>query len=161
MWVDADACPVVVKEILFNAARRTGVATVLVANQAMTVPAVPSISTVLVGAGADVADREIVKRLRPGDLVITADIPLAADVIAKDAHALNPRGELYTKDTIGSRLSLRDFMDTLRADGVDTGGPPPLNKGDRQAFANELDRFLAEHGVQTKKQRPKKVPPPW
>lgn len=151
----------VVKEILFNAARRTGVQTVLVANQNMAVPAVPCISFILVGAGADVADREIVKRLDPGDLVVTADIPLAADVIAKGAHALNPRGELYSRDTIGSRLSLRDFMDDLRADGVDTGGPPPLNKGDRQVFANALDRFLAEHTVQTKKQRSKKIPPPW
>ncbi len=161
MWVDADACPVVVKEILFQAARRTGVQTILVANQDMSVPDVPCISSVRVAAGADVADQEIVKRLRSGDLVITADIPLAADVIAKGGHALNPRGELYSRDNIASRLSMRDFMESLRVDGVETGGPAPLNKGDRQAFANQLDRFLAGNIVKGKTVKVKKVPPPW
>ncbi len=159
VWVDADACPVVIKEILFKAAERTGVQTTFVANQPIRIPASPCISFVQVGSGADVADREIVKRLDAGDLVITADIPLAADVIEKGGHALNPRGELYSTDNIGSRLSMRDFMDSLRADGVDTGGPPALNKGDRQAFANQLDKFLSGHS--SKVVRRKSSPPPW
>ncbi|HID04093.1 MAG TPA: YaiI/YqxD family protein [Desulfobacterales bacterium] len=159
VWVDADACPVVIKEILFKAAERTGVQTILVANQPMPIPAAPCITFIKVGAGADVADQEIVKRLDAGDLVITADIPLAADVINKGGHALNPRGELYTTDNIGSRLSMRDFMDNLRADGVDTGGPPALNKGDRQAFANQLDTFLCGHGSKSVRRKPS--PPPW
>ncbi len=159
VWVDADACPVVIKEILFKAAARTGIETILVANQHVPIPVSPHIAFVKVGAGADVADNEIVKRLEPGDLVVTADIPLAADVIEKGGHSLNPRGELYSVDTIGSRLSMRNFMDGLRADGIDTGGPPALNKGDRQAFANQLDSFLAGFAAQIK--RRKVTPPPW
>lgn len=161
VWVDADACPVVIKEILFKAAERTGVLTTLVANQPMHIPGSSCIAFVQVGSGPDVADREIVKRLDPGDLVITADIPLAADVIEKGGHALNPRGELYSADNIRSRLSMRDFMDSLRADGIDTGGPPALNKGDRQAFANQLDTFLAGYKTQSRAPRRKLSPPPW
>lgn len=159
VWVDADACPVVIKEILFKAAVRTGVQITLVANKPLQIPASSYITCIQVGGGADVADREIVKRLAPGDLVITADIPLAADVIEKGGHALNPRGELYTTDTIRSRLSMRDFMHDLRQDSVDTGGPPVFNKGDRQAFANQLDSFLAGYTVKTVRRKP--VPPPW
>jgi uncharacterized protein YaiI (UPF0178 family) len=145
IWVDADACPKVIKEILFRAAERTGVAMTLVANQPLAVPRLKNIRTVRVGAGFDVADNEIVRRLDAGDLVVTADIPLAAEVIAKGGHALNPRGELYTTDNIKARLSMRDFMDSLRATGVETGGPASFNQADRQAFANQLDRFLSLH----------------
>lgn len=144
IWVDADACPTVIKEILFKAAARTGLTLTLVANQPLHVPPSPHIHFVRVGAGMDVADNEIVKRLDSGDLVVTADIPLAADVIAKGGLALNPRGELYTEDDIRSRLSMRDFMDSLRGSGVDTGGPAPLRPNDRAAFANNLDKFLAK-----------------
>ncbi len=157
--MDADACPVVIKEILFKAAERTGVHVTLVANQSMQIPQSSCVSFVLVGAGPDIADKEIVKRLDAGDLVITADIPLASDVIEKGGHALNPRGELYSVDNIGSRLSMRNFMDELRSDGVDTGGPPALGHGDRQAFANQLDTFLAGFAVKIK--RRKTSPPPW
>ncbi|MBT8441129.1 MAG: YaiI/YqxD family protein [Gammaproteobacteria bacterium] len=143
IWVDADACPVVIKEILFRAAERTGVELTLVANQPLSVPRSPVINTVQVPGGFDVADNEIVKRLAPGDLVITADIPLAAEVIDAGGHALNPRGERYSPETIRERLNMRDFMDTMRASGIDTGGPPALSQADRQAFANELDKFLA------------------
>ncbi len=159
VWVDADACPVVIKEILFKAAERTGVQTTFVANQVLRIPASPYLLFVQVASGPDVADKEIVKRLDPGDLVITADIPLAADVVEKGGHALNPRGELYSLDNIGSRLSMRDFMENLRADGVETGGPPVLNKGDRRTFANQLDRLLA--GFSAKGTRRKATPPPW
>lgn len=145
IWVDADACPVVIKEILFKAAERTGVELTLVANRPVRVPSLPCINFVQVASGLDVADNEIVKRLDVGDLVITADIPLAANVIEKGGLALNPRGELYSADSIKSRLSVRDFMDTLRASGIDTGGPPVLNKGDRQNFANQLDRILTRN----------------
>ena len=145
IWVDADACPVVIKEILFKAAERTGVQLTLVANKPVRIPSLPCIRFVRVSAGLDVADNEIVQRLAVGDLVITADIPLAAKVIDKGGAALNPRGELYSADSIKSRLSVRDFMDTLRASGIDTGGPPALNKGDRQNFANQLDRFLTRN----------------
>ena len=146
IWVDADACPVVIKEILFRAARRTETLMTLVANQPITVPRSPFIKTVQVASGFDVADNEIVKRLVAGDLVITADIPLAAEVIENGGHALNPRGERYTKETIGARLNMRDFMDTMRASGINTGGPPAISQGDRQEFANALDRFLAQSG---------------
>ncbi|MGB5345937.1 MAG: YaiI/YqxD family protein [Woeseia sp.] len=146
IWVDADACPVVIKEILFRAADRTKIALTLVANQPISVPRSKYIRTVQVGSGFDVADDEIVKRTAAGDLVITADIPLAAEVIAKGGHALNPRGELYTKENIGARLNMRDFMDTMRASGINTGGPPPISKSDRMAFANHLDRLLASAG---------------
>jgi len=144
IWVDADACPNVIKEILFRAAQRLKLNLTLVANQPMRTPPGRNIRSIQVAAGFDVADNEIVKRLEQGDLVITADIPLAADVIDKGGHALNPRGEMYTTDNIRARLSMRDFMETMRASGVDTGGPPALNQGDRQAFANQLDRFLAQ-----------------
>ena len=161
IFVDADACPVVIKEILFKAADRTGTETILVANSLIPIPQSTYISFVRVGAGLDVADNEIVKRLLPGDLVITADIPLAAEVIDKGGHVLNPRGERYTVDSIQSRLSMRNFMDSLRDSGVDTGGPAPLNHGDRQAFANQLDRFLARVSGATKKVTAKSKRPPW
>lgn len=144
IWVDADACPVVIKEILFRAARRTGLQLILVANHVMRIPADKNIRFIQVPGGFDVADNEIVRQIEAGDLVITADIPLAAEVIEKGGQALSPRGELYTPDTIKSRLSMRDFMETLRNSGVDTGGPPKLNHSDRQAFANHLDRMLAK-----------------
>lgn len=143
IWVDADACPVVIKDILFRAAKRTGTLLTLVANQPLRVPASKFIKTIQVPSGFDVADNEIVNRLEAGDLVVTADIPLAAEVIGKGGHALDPRGELYSQENIGARLSMRDFMDTLRASGVNTGGPPTISQGDRQAFGNNLDRFLA------------------
>lgn len=143
IWVDADACPVVIKEIVFRAAERTGTETTLVANQPLTVPRSRFIRTLQVPAGFDVADNEIVRRAAPGDLVITADIPLAAELLDRGAHALNPRGERYSPETIRERLNMRDFMDTMRASGINTGGPPPISQSDRQAFANELDKFLA------------------
>ena len=142
IWVDADACPVVIKEILYRAAKRTGTEMTLVANQPLSVPPSPLIKTVQVGAGFDVADNEIVRRAEVGDLVITADIPLAAEIIEKGAHALNPRGELYTTENIKARLNMRDFMDTLRGSGIQTGGPKELSQSDRQAFANAFDREL-------------------
>ena len=145
LWVDADACPVVIKEILFRAAERTCSLLTLVANQPIRVPSSQYIKTVQVPAGFDVADDEIVKRLEAGDLVITADIPLAAEVIEKGGHALNPRGELYTTENIRARLNMRDFMDTMRSSGINTGGPPAISLSDRQAFANNLDRFLAKY----------------
>ncbi len=148
IWVDADACPVAVREILFRAAQRRGVALTLVANQPIRVPPSPHIRCLQVAAGFDVADHEIVRRLEPGDLVITADIPLAAEVIEGGAHALSPRGELYTTENIGSRLNMRDFMDTMRASGIATGGPPALTAKDRQAFANHLDRLLTRFSGQ-------------
>ena len=144
IWVDADACPVVIKEILYRAAKRTGTETTLVANQPLSVPPSPLIKTVQVAAGFDVADNEIVRRAEAGDLVITADIPLAAEIIEKGALALNPRGELYTTENIKARLNMRDFMDTLRGSGIQTGGPKEMSQSDRQAFANALDRLLAK-----------------
>jgi uncharacterized protein YaiI (UPF0178 family) len=143
IWVDADACPRPVKEILFKAAERTGIELTLVANHAMAVPRLPNVRLLQVQGGFDVADQEITKRVAPGDLVITADIPLAADVIARGAQALNPRGELYSADTIRALLTMRDFMDTMRASGAVTGGPPALTHADRKAFAGQLDRWLA------------------
>ena len=146
IWVDADACPVVVKEILYRAAERTGVAVTLVANQALSKPSAPNIKTVQVARGFDVADDEIVKRLNAGDLVITSDIPLAAEVIGKGGHALSPRGEMYTTENIRAQLNMRDFLDTMRASGVDTGGgPAAFSQRDKQSFANSLDRFLTKH----------------
>ncbi|MBV5319104.1 MAG: YaiI/YqxD family protein [Desulfobulbaceae bacterium] len=145
IWVDADACPKVIKEILFRAVERTGVAMTLVANQPLVVPRLANIRTLRVAAGFDVADNEIVKRLVVGDLVITADIPLAALVIAKGGYGLNPRGELYTVENVKARLSMRDFMDSLRSSGVETGGPAAFSQSDRQRFANQLDRFLSVH----------------
>lgn len=145
IWVDADACPVVVKEILFKAANRTGILTTLVANRSIRIPVSQYIGMLLVGAGLDVADNEIVKRMKADDLVITADIPLAATVVDRGGYALNPRGELYTAENIKSRLAMRDFMDSLRASGVETGGPAILNTRDRQEFANNLDKILARY----------------
>ena len=149
IWVDADACPVVIKEILFRAAERTGVQLTLVANQPVRIPPSRHIKFIQVAAGFDVADDEIVKRLDAGDLVITADIPLAAEAIEKGASALNPRGELYSVDNIRARLNMRDFMDTLRSSGIDTGGPPALGQGDRKSFANQLDKILTRHAGNT------------
>lgn len=149
IWVDADACPVVIKEILFRAAERTGVQLTLVANQPVRIPPSRCIRFIQVAAGFDVADDEIVKRLDAGDLVITADIPLAAEAIEKGAYALNPRGELYSVDNIRARLNMRDFMDTLRSSGIDTGGPPALGQGDRKAFANHLDKILTRYAGNT------------
>ncbi|MFV2056549.1 MAG: YaiI/YqxD family protein [Thiohalomonadales bacterium] len=149
IWVDADACPVVIKEILFRAAQRTGILMTLVANHPVRIPRLNSINFLQVKPGFDVADDEIVKRIAAGDLVITSDIPLAAEVIEKDAHALNPRGELYTRDSIRERLNMRDFMDTMRASGVQTGGPAALNQSDRQSFANQLDKLLTQYENKT------------
>jgi len=145
IWVDADACPVVIKDILFRAAERTGVEVTLVANQAIRIPPSRNIKFLQVASGFDVADNEIVKRLGAGDLVITSDIPLAADAIEKGGHALSPRGQLYTTDNIRARLNMRDFMDTLRASGINTGGPPTLSQSDRKSFASELDKLLTRH----------------
>jgi uncharacterized protein YaiI (UPF0178 family) len=144
IWVDADACPKVIKEILFRAADRVNVPVILVANQPLQVPRSRHIHSIQVPAGFDVADNYIVQQLETGDLVITADIPLAAEVIAKGCLALNPRGELYTEDNIRQRLNMRDFMDTLRSSGVDTGGPTSFSQANRQAFANQLDQLLAK-----------------
>lgn len=145
IWVDADACPVVIKQILFKAAERTGVELILVANKPMRTPPSRNIKSLQVNGGFDVADNEIVKRVSANDLVVTADIPLASEVIEKGGYALNPRGELYTADTIRERLNMRDFMDTMRASGVNTGGPPALSQRDRQAFANNLDKLLTRN----------------
>ncbi|MEA2116555.1 MAG: YaiI/YqxD family protein [Thermodesulfobacteriota bacterium] len=145
IWVDADACPVVIKDILYRAAERRRVQVTLVANRPVRIPLSPCITFVQVASGFDVADNEIVKRMSTGDLVITSDIPLAAEVIDKGGYALNPRGEMYTVDNIRDRLSMRDFMDCLRDSGVDTGGPAPLGKKDRNSFANQLDIFLTRH----------------
>ncbi len=144
IWVDADACPVVIKEILFRAAERTGLELTLVANQPLQTPPFANITSIQVSSGFDVADNEIVARVNAGDLVITSDIPLAADVIEKGALALSPRGELYSNSNIKARLNMRDFMDTMRASGVDTGGPPALNQRDRKLFADQLDKALSK-----------------
>jgi uncharacterized protein YaiI (UPF0178 family) len=144
IWVDADACPAVIKEILFRVAERTRLPLTLVANQWLKTPPYPSIKSVQVPKGFDVADNYIVDQAVAGDLVITADIPLAAGAIAKGALALNPRGELYTKENIQQTLDMRNFMETLRNSGVETGGPPAFSQADRQAFANQLDRLLAK-----------------
>ena len=145
IWVDADACPVVIKEILFRAAERTGMELTLVANRSVRVPSSRHIKMLQVTSGFDVADNEIVKRVDAGDLVITSDIPLAAEVIEKGSHALSPRGELYSTDSIKGRLNMRDFLDNLRASGVHTGGPPALSQSDRNAFAKHLDQWLANN----------------
>jgi len=144
IWVDADACPAAIKEILYRAARRTGLEMTLVANHFLRAPKSGRISFVLVAAGSDVADNEIVKKMQSGDLVITADIPLAARVIEKQGFALNPRGELYSVDSIRERLSMRNFMETLRSNGVETGGPVALGARDRMRFANALDRLMTQ-----------------
>jgi uncharacterized protein YaiI (UPF0178 family) len=142
IWVDADACPKVIKEILFRAAERTSVQVTLVANRLLYIPSSLYISAIQVADGFDVADSEIVKRVEVGDLVITADIPLAAEVIAKGGHALDPRGEMHSADTIQAKLTMRDFMETLRASGIETGGPSALSQRDRQLFAKHLDYYL-------------------
>ena len=144
IWVDADACPNVIKEVLYRAADRTSTTVTFVANQFLRVPPSPYLRILQVPAGFDVADNEIVRRCQPGDLVITADIPLAAEVIEKGAAALNPRGERYSPATIRERLTMRDFMDTLRSSGVQTGGPATMSPRDRQQFANELDSWLTQ-----------------
>ncbi len=143
IWVDADACPVVIKEILFRAAERAKILTTFVANTLLSTPISPYILARQVPRGFDMADNEIIRSLNPGDLVVTADIPLASEVLSKNGHALNPRGEVYTLDTIEALLTLRNFMDQLRGSGVPTGGPPPLSHADRKTFANQLDKFLA------------------
>lgn len=142
IWVDADACPVAIKEILFRAAERTRIETILVANKLLRVPPSPYLRAMQVPGGFDVADDEIVKQLQPGDLTITADIPLAAQVIAKGGHALDPRGEFYSASNIQERLSMRNFMEELRGSGVDISGPSTFSQSNRQAFAAELDRFI-------------------
>ncbi len=142
IWVDADACPVVIKEILYKAAARTKTLTTFVANQYLSIPKSDYLRFLQVESGFDVADNEIIIRMQTGDLVITADIPLAADVIAQQGTALNPRGEIYTSENIRARLNMRDFMDSLRSSGIDTGGSPAFNQGNRQNFANNLDKFL-------------------
>ncbi len=144
IWVDADACPVVIREILCRAAIRTRTELSFVANHLIPVQPSPFIKSIQVAAGFDVADNEIVKRMNSGDLVISSDIPLAAEVIEAGGLVLSPRGERFTKSTIGARLNMRDFMETMRASGVATGGPPALSKSDRKAFADELDRVLAK-----------------
>ena len=145
IWVDADACPVVIKEILFRAAVRTQTTVMLVANQSLKVPPSPYIKSIQVLKGFDVADNEIIRQSQNGDLVITSDIPLAADVIKKGALALSPRGDLFSKDNIKARLNMRDFLDTMRASGVDTGGPSPLTDKDNKRFADSLDRILTQN----------------
>lgn len=144
IWVDADACPVVIKEILFRAAERTGLELTLIANHALKVPPVANIRAIQVSGGFDVADNEIVRRCDKGDLVITGVIPLAAEVLEKGAMALTSRGERFTEENIRVRLNMRDFMETLRASGVQSGGPAALNQSDRQAFANQLDRLISK-----------------
>lgn len=145
IWVDADACPKVIKEVLWRAAERTKTEVIFVANQPLPIPASAFLRMLQVPRGFDVADNEIVKRAEPGDLVITQDIPLAAEVTQKGIHALSPRGERYHKDTINQRLIMRDFMETMRASGVQTEGPAALNQKDRQKFAAELDKWFREH----------------
>lgn len=143
LWVDADACPVVIKEILFRAAERAKIPATFVANKLLRVPPSPYLRAMQVGKGFDVADNAIVAALAVGDLVITADIPLAAQVIDKGGHALNPRGEFYSAENIKERLSMRDFMESLRASGVETPGPSAMQSSDRHTFAAQLDQFLA------------------
>ena len=142
IWVDADACPAVIKDILYRAAARVKCPLVLVANKPLQTPPSPYIKSMRVDGGIDVADNRIIELAQRGDLVITADIPLAAAVVEKGGYALNPRGEMYTRDNIRERLTMRNFMGELRNTGVMTGGPAALSLGDRQAFANQLDRFL-------------------
>ena len=146
IWVDADACPRAIKDILFRAAERLHLSLTLVANRPLQTPPSSYIKAIHVDHGFDVADNQILQKLQQGDLVITADIPLAAEVIEKGGHALDPRGEFYTKGNIRERLAIRNFMDELRSSGVNTAGPSSFSQSDRQAFANQLDRFLAKHG---------------
>jgi|TARA_B110000503_G_scaffold44227_1_gene72240 uncharacterized protein len=146
IYVDADACPTVIKDILYRVSQRTGIEVILVANQALAIPRIPTVRAVQVSAGFDVADKRIVELVAKDDLVITADIPLAAEVIEKGGKALNPRGELYTAANIKARLNMRDFMDSMRNSGVQVGGgPPPLTQRDRMIFANALDTYIAQN----------------
>jgi hypothetical protein len=145
LWVDADACPRAIKEILYRAAERAEVSMTLIANRPLRLPESHFITMLQVANGFDVADKEIIKLVEAGDLVITSDIPLAAEVIEQGAYALNPRGELYTAANVTARLNMRDFMDSLRASDIHAGGPPALSASDKQAFANALDRFLTKH----------------
>lgn len=144
IWIDADACPRVVRDILCRAAERTGIETTFVANQAINLPTIPNLRALQVQAGFDVADDEIVRRVSEGDLVVTQDIPLAAEVVEKGAIVISPRGELFTTSNIKARLNMRDFMDTMRASGVHTGGPSALSQADRKKFADQLDSYLAK-----------------
>ncbi len=144
IWVDADACPKPIKAILFRAAERTGLPLCLIANQAMQTPPFKNITAIQVDQGFDVADDEIVRRVQQDDLVITSDIPLADELITKGAQVLSPRGEVFSASSIKAKLNMRDFMDTMRSSGEHTGGPPPLNQSNRQAFANELDKYLMQ-----------------
>ncbi len=146
IWVDADACPKTIRETICRAAERTGITTTFIANHLVPVPKRNNIHSVQVESGFDIADNEIVRRVEAGDLVITSDIPLADEVITKGGQALSSRGELYTKDTIKARLNIRDFMDTMRSSGVQSGGPAPLSQTDKREFANHLDRILAKRG---------------
>ncbi len=145
IWVDGDACPAVIKDILFRAAERTRLPLTLVANKLLRVPPSPYIKAIQVPHGFDVADDHIVQQIAAGDLVITADIPLASQVIERGAHALNPRGEFYSTENIRERLAMRNLLEEMRGAGMVTGGPSAFSQGDRQAFANQLDRFLAKH----------------
>ena len=148
IYVDADACPIVIKDILYRVSQRTGIEVILVANQPLSMPRITTVRSIQVSQGFDVADNHIVDLVEDDDLVITADIPLASDVIDKGGKALNPRGELYTKGNIKARLNMRDFMDSMRNSGVQVGGgPPPLSKRDRMEFANALDRYIASHNT--------------
>jgi len=145
IYVDADACPTVIKDILYRVSQRTGIEVILVANQSLSIPRIPTVRSIQVSQGFDVADNHIVELVQKNDLVITADIPLAAEVIDKGGKALNPRGEFYTKANIKARLNIRDFMDSMRNSGVHVGGgPPPLTQRDRMEFANALDRYIAQ-----------------
>ncbi len=146
IWVDADACPRAVKDILFRVAERTKIAVTFVANQRIRLPESPFIDLIQVGQGADIADDEIANRCEAGDLIVTADIPLAARAVEKGAQALDPRGTLYDKNNIGQILDMRNFMDNLRGSGVETGGPNSFGQRERMKFANELDRFIAKSG---------------
>lgn len=144
IWVDADACPVVIKDILYRVAERAEVMVILVANQALNHPSSEFIRSIQVGRGFDVADNEIARQVESGDLVVTADIPLAAEVLAKDCFSLSPRGDRFTKNNIEARLTMRNFMDTLRGSGEHSGGPPPLSAADRREFANQLDQLISK-----------------
>ena len=146
IWIDGDACPNAIKEILFRASERTGISLTLVANHVVKIPPSRHIRFLRVASGFDVADNEIVKRLAPGDLVITGDIPLAAEIIENQGQALNPRGELYTSDNIKARLTMRDLMESLRSSGIESGGQAPLNHSDRKAFADQLDKIITRNG---------------
>ena len=142
IWIDADACPRAIKDIVFKASHRLNIPVCLVANSHMTIPAAALITFIKVEKGADIADLYISAQVTENDLVITADVPLAALVVAKGATAINPRGELYTEENTAERLSIRDFMQELRDSGVDTGGPPPFGPKDKERFANSIDRIL-------------------